>query len=110
MKTILITLLAVFTCLLPGYSKPEPTPDQTSGTITGVIARKDGPKIVVESKDERLQLIPHWRGGMPKDGGGFDEKMVKKLKRFEKGDYVTVDWEFSEHYRILSIHKTAKPD
>lgn len=45
---------------------------------------------------------------MPKDGGGFDEKIVKKLERYEVGDSVQIEWEFSEHYRINSIRRAPK--
>jgi len=104
----ILLLLSFFTCITVGQAKPEPTPDQTSGTITGIIVQKDGPKITVEAPEQRLKLIPHWRGGMPKDGGGFDEKIVKKLERYEVGDSVQIEWEFSEHYRINSIRRAPK--
>ncbi len=30
--------------------------------------------------------MPHWRGGMPADGGAFDKEMVARLKEFKVGD------------------------
>lgn len=77
------------------------------GTIAGEIVKKDGPKITVKGEKETLTLIPYWKGGMPKDGGGFDKAMVAKLKNFKVGDHVTVVWTFEEHYRIDSIEKTG---
>lgn len=52
--------------------------------------------------------MPHWRGGNPKDGGGFDKEIVNRLKEFKVGDKVKVTWEFEEHYRILTIDRVEK--
>lgn len=41
--------------------------------------------------------MPYWRGGMPKNGGGFDKAMMKQLESFQVGDSVKVTWVFEEH-------------
>jgi hypothetical protein len=82
---------------------PEPTPKETKGQIVGEIIKKDGGKITVRGEDNELTLMPHWRGGLPKDGGGFDKEMMKRLEQFKVGDKVKVTWVFEEHYRIETI-------
>ncbi len=77
------------------------------GTIAGEIIKKDGPKITLKGEKETLTLVPWWKGGMPKDGGGFDKEIVAKLKEFKVGDHVKVEWTFMEHYRIDSIEKVG---
>ena len=79
--------------------------EHEKGVLVGKIVKKDGSKITVEGDGGSLTLMPYWRGGMPKDGGGFDKDMVAKLKKFEKGDRVKVEWTFEEHHRIDSIQK-----
>lgn len=75
------------------------------GTLTGEVVKKDGSKLTVSGGGKTLTFMPYWRGGMPKDGGGFDKEMVAKLKTIERGDHVKVEWTFQEHYRIDSITK-----
>ena len=110
MKTRRICMSLCIGMLFAGFAfaKPEPTPDVTSGQITGILVKKDGGKITVEGEQSRLMLMPHWRGGMPKDGGGFDKEILAKLESFKQGDKVRVDWAFSEHYRIEKIELIQK--
>ena len=82
---------------------PEPKPKETKGQIAGQIVKKDGGKLTVKGEQGELVLMPHWRGGAPKDGGGFDKDTLKKLEEFKVGDKVKVSWVFEEHYRIESI-------
>ena len=92
------------------WAQPEPTPKVTKGDIVGKITAKDGGKITVKGDDGGvLTLIPHWRGGLPKDGGGFDQKMMSRLEAFRVGDKVKVTWVFDEHYRIEKIELLARP-
>lgn len=80
------------------------------GTIAGKIVKKDGAKITVKGESETLTLMPYWRGGMPKDGGGFDKEMVAKLKKLETGDRVKAQWTFQEHCRIDAIDRLEGGD
>jgi hypothetical protein len=100
----------IVACACVGYAlaEPEPTPRETKGQITGEITMKDGAKITVKGADAFLTLMPHWRGGMPADGGGFDKEMVKRLEHFKVGDKVTVSWVFDEHYRIEAIERVGR--
>ena len=98
-------MIGAFVCMGFAIAEPEPTPKETKGKITGEIIKKDRGKITVKGEDATLVLMPHWRGGMPKDGGGFDKEILKRLEQFKVGDKVTVKWEFEEHYRIVKIDK-----
>ena len=73
--------------------------------VTGVIAKIDGGKVTLKVGDTEEVFMPYWRGGMPKDGGGFDKEMMKKLEQFKVGDKVKITWTMEEHQRIDSIEK-----
>lgn len=92
------------------FAAPETPPKEVKGQITGEITKKDGAKITVKGEERSLTLMPHWRGGMPKDGGGFDKEMVKRLEHFKVGDKVKVTWEFEEHYRIVAIEPVKRTE
>ena len=77
------------------------------GEIIGVIVAKKGGKITVKGDAGELELMPYWRGGAAKDGGGFDTSMMTRVDFFKVGDKVKVAWTMDEHARIDSI-KTAK--
>jgi hypothetical protein len=103
-----MAMIPVYACVGVAFAAPEPAPKETKGQITGEIIKKDGAKITVKGEETTLTLMPHWRGGNPKDGGGFDKEIVKRLERFKVGDKVKVTWEFEEHYRIVTIDRVEK--
>jgi len=107
-QRMLMALLVGCFCIGFVFAKPEPTPKETKGQIVGIITGKDGGKITIKGEDGQLPLLPHWRGGMPKDGGGFDKEMIKRLEQFKVGDKVNVSWTFNEHYRIETIERAEK--
>jgi hypothetical protein len=96
--------------LLAGVASatPEPTPAKTKGQITGKIIKKYQVKITVKAEEGQLTLMPHWRGDIPKDGGGFDKGIMRQLEHFRVGDIVKITWVFSEHYRIEKIEMIEK--
>jgi hypothetical protein len=110
MRRILMAIVAVCFCAGFATAAPEATPQETKGQIVGKITAKDGGKITVKGEQGELKLMPHWRGGMPADGGGFDKEMLQKLEKFSVGDEVKVTWVFSEHYRIEAIENVAKSE
>ena len=104
-----IATVAAVLCAGWTHAKPENPPKITKGTVTGKIVKKNGPVITVkDGRGEEMKLMPHWSGGLPKDGGGFDKGMVQRLEKFDVGDHVTVRWSFTEHYRIEAIDHTDK--
>jgi hypothetical protein len=107
-RRILMALLIGSVCMRFACAAPEPTPKETKGQITGKITAKNGGKITVKGEEGQLTLMPYWRGGLPKDGGGFDKDMLKQLEQLSVGDKVRVTWVFEEHYRITKIEKLEK--
>ena len=107
-RRILMAMLIGSVCMRFACAAPEPTPKETKGQITGKITAKNGGKITVKGEEGQLTLMPYWRGGLPKDGGGFDKEILKQLEQFSVGDKVRVTWVFEEHYRITKIEKLEK--
>lgn len=110
MRSRMVVLCTALVCLWSiGASaedkKTEAPAKGEKGVITGVIAKIDGGKVTVKAGEKETVFIPYWRGGMPKDGGGFDKEMMKKLKEFKAGDKVKISWTMEEHKRIDSIEK-----
>ena len=99
------------TALFMGWAgaEPEPKPQVTKGTVTGKIVKKNGPVITVkDGHGEEMKLMPHWSGGLPKDGGGCYEGMGQRLEMFDVGAHVTVRWPFTEDYPIEGVDHTDK--
>lgn len=100
----------------PEHFKPEPErhpladqleapPTQTQGWVKGTVVRAD-PKGLLILKDEagaEHRFVPHWRGGMPKDGGGFDQAMVQCVAKLQPGQTVKVRWEWEERPRLAEL-------
>lgn len=83
----------------------EAQPAQTAGWITGTVVRVD-PKGMLILKDERggeHRLVPHWRGGMPAEGGGFDQTMVACIAKLKPGQHVKARWEWEERPRLAEL-------
>lgn len=81
-------------------------PAGTKGVSEGTIVSKEKSKLIVHTKDGDLLFMPHWRGGMPKDGGGLDQAMVATLEGYAVGDSVRIEWIWEERRRIEAISKT----
>jgi len=78
------------------------------GVFTGTLVEVDGHHGVIhlETDDGRVhRLSPHWRGGMPADGGGLDEETIRRVREFGEGDYVDVAWRWAERLRIEGIRE-----
>ncbi len=83
----------------------EAQPAQTAGWIKGTVVRVD-PKGMLILKDEtgvEHRLVPHWRGGMPKEGGGFDKAMVECIAKLQPGQAVKARWEWEERPRLAEL-------
>lgn len=75
----------------------------TKGTSTGTIVSLEKGKLVLKTGDGNLLFMAHWRGGMPKDGGGLDKEMLATLEKFKVGDHVKIAWVWEERRRIEQI-------
>jgi RNA polymerase sigma-70 factor (ECF subfamily) len=84
-------------------------PDVTSGTVRGVVVEKKENRIFVKDREGHVEgYLPHWRGGMPADGGGLDKEMVARLGNFHVGDVVELKWEWEERRRVIAIKMVEK--
>jgi len=84
--------------------RAEPTEGQ-KGTLTGLLTAKGEAWIEVRADGDQdaKRYIPHWRGGLPKDGGGPDKAMLDAIKKLRVPNRVKLDWEFAEHLRVNSV-------
>lgn len=83
----------------------EAPPTQTKGWVSGTVVRAD-PKGLLILKDEtgaEHRFTPHWRGGLPQDGGGFDQAMVACVAKLQPGQKVNVRWEWEERPRLAEL-------
>ena len=110
MRKVLGVLGVAVVCLcvsgaLADDKKVEGPAKGDKGVATGVIAKVDGGKVTLKVGERETVFIPYWRGGMPKDGGGFDKDMMKTLAQFKVGEKVKITWTMEEHQRIDTIEK-----
>jgi hypothetical protein len=110
MRRVLGAVSVVVMCLwvsaaLAGDKKVEGPAKGDKGAATGVIAKMDGGKITLKVGEKETVFMPYWKGGAPKDGGGFDKDMMKTLSQFKVGDKVKISWTMEEHQRIDTIEK-----
>lgn len=75
------------------------------GVTAGTILSKENGKLTVQTADGNVLFMPHWRGGMPADGGGLDKEVLARLEAFKVGDKVRIEWTWSERRRIEKISK-----
>lgn len=78
---------------------------KAAGYLVGSVVSISKGKITVKNGEKTMTLMPHWNGGHPSDGGGFDKAILKQLSQIKAGDIVKIKWEHSEHNRILAIQK-----
>jgi len=76
-----------------------------SGVVVGAVISVEKGKLTVKNGDTSMTLMPHWTGGHPSEGGGFDKAILRQLSQLKSGDIVKIKWEHSEHNRILAIQK-----
>jgi hypothetical protein len=91
--------------------EPKPREKKKSGTVAGVLTAKGSNWIEVRADGEEKgrRYVPHWVGGAPKDGGGPDRKMVRKIKELEVGTRVRLEWEFEERPRVVKVEVLKAP-
>ena len=80
------------------------------GTVVGVVAAKGENWIEVKADGEEKarRYTPYWRGGLPKDGGGFDKETLKQIKDVPAGSRVRLEWSFQERPRVEKIEVLKK--
>ncbi|MBA4388189.1 MAG: hypothetical protein C0404_09425 [Verrucomicrobia bacterium] len=102
---VALCLLALSVALPRTLQAGEPA----GGTVSGILVAKGETWIEVKADGaaEAVKYIPFWRGGLPKDGGGFDKEMLETIKTLAAGNRVTLTWKMEEHRRIVSIKQLA---
>ena len=74
------------------------------GTVTGVVVRKGPAWLEIRSDSGKTtRYIPHWSGGMPRDGGGPDKATVRAIAGLKVGQRVSIRWSVDHHVRIETI-------
>ncbi|QDU95927.1 FecR domain-containing protein [Lignipirellula cremea] len=74
------------------------------GTLRGIVTDKQPRGIEVAVEGQRPQLFtPHWIGGMPRDGGGLDRKMLQQIRAAPIGAQVELTWSMSEGKRVTGL-------
>ena len=113
-RSLLAGFLAVtFVAFTTAQEKKEEKKDEPrKGTVTGIVSAKGENWIEVKADGEEKgrRYVPHWKGGLPKDGGGPDKDMVAKIKETPLNSRVKLDWEFEERARVVKIEVLKKPE
>ena len=75
-----------------------------SGSFTGEVTAIGKKWIEVKpAEGKALRLIPPWRGGMPRDGGGLDKAMLEKIYAQKVGTKVRLSWKIDERKRVMDV-------
>jgi hypothetical protein len=97
--------------------KDDPKKDEKErkGVVTGVVTAKgDAAKnqhwieVKADGEEKARKYVPHWKGGLPKDGGGPDKEMIAELKKIDVKARVRLEWEFEERARVVKIEVLKK--
>jgi hypothetical protein len=82
------------------------------GTVAGLVTAKGDNWIEVKADGEEKarRYVPHWKGGLPKDGGGPDKEMVAEIKKVPVNSRVELKWTFEERPRVEKITILKKPE
>ncbi len=82
-------------------------PAGTKGVTEGNIVSNEKGKLILKTKEGNIIFMAHWRGGMPKDGGGLDKAMLETLSKFKVGDQVKINWVWEERRRVEQIARVG---
>lgn len=98
---------------LAGASLAQDKKEDRKGTVTGTVTAKGENWIEVKADGEEKarRYVPHWKGGLPKDGGGPDKEMVAEIKKVPLKSRVELKWSFEERPRVekITILKKGEP-
>ena len=98
----LLACLLIFAFTAGLHARSE---EKRGGTVEGILVAKDKNSITVlpEGADEAMRFHPHWRGGLPKDGGGLDKVMLETIRSLIVNNRVAVKWEYEERPRVIQV-------
>jgi len=102
---VLLAALLVVSALESRAQEKKEGEKGKSGTVIGILVGKDKNSIEVKAAGEEKarKYVPHWRGGMPAQGGGLDKDMLKTFAKLKIGSRVQVKWEFEERLRAVEV-------
>jgi hypothetical protein len=105
-------LAALLAALASDAAAQDKKDEPRKGTVTGLVTAKGDNWIEVKADGEEKarRYVPHWKGGLPKDGGGPDKDMLAKIKDTPLKSRVKLDWEFEERARVVKIEVLKKPE
>jgi hypothetical protein len=111
--------LAILIVVLIGPAMADDKKDEKErkGTVTGVVTAKGDPaknehwiEVKADGEEKPRKYVPHWKGGLPKDGGGPDKEMIAELKKIDVKTRVRLEWEFEERARVVKIEVLKKAE
>jgi hypothetical protein len=102
-------LIVLATMQWSATARAEGTPQ--TGVTEGVLTNKGENWIAVRADGEResTKLVPRWIGGLPKNGGGLDKRMLAMFRELIIGSRLKVAWLQDEHLRVVDIQVLQLP-
>jgi hypothetical protein len=84
---------------------PKKEPEKKSGTVTGTLTAKGETWIEVKADGEEKarRYTPHWVGGAPAQGGGFDKAVLQTIRGLKVNSRVRLEWDFEERPRVVKV-------
>jgi hypothetical protein len=106
-----VLVLMLMTHTAGAQDKTKDPNEGKKGKTIGTLTEKSENFIEVKADGEEKarRYVPHWIGGAPAQGGGFDKKVLKTFKELRIGSRVEVQWEFEERFRVLTVKVLALP-
>jgi hypothetical protein len=103
--------LPIFVLLLINGSVCRAEPVPQTGITEGVLTAKGESWIAVraDGQQESTKLVPRWIGGLPKNGGGLDKRMLALFRELIIGSRLKVAWLHDEHLRVVDIQVLQLP-
>lgn len=106
-RGLLVALLAIALTGLAAAQNDKKTGEtaKKKGSLVGVVTAK-GPvwiEVKADGEEKGRRYTPHWRGGLPKDGGGLDKEMLETFSKLKVGTRIRLAWEFQERPRAVKI-------
>ena len=99
----------VFVCGLVCQSAAGAESERSkSGEVVGVVTAKGDIWLDVKpERGETERYLPRWVGGSPREGGGLDRRMIRKLREIGLGDRVRLRWVFEDRRRVVEIARES---
>ena len=67
-------------------------------------------EVKADGEEKARKYTPQWKGGLPKDGGGFDKDTLARIKDVPVNSRVRLEWVFQERPRVVKLEILKKAD